>query len=50
MGMAVGGMGGAAVIDWNHGHLKIHPIEAHLTHHAGMAFERMSPFIFMRVG
>jgi len=32
MGMAVvgGGMGGATVIDWNHGHLRIHPIECHL--------------------
>ena len=54
MGMQQQNMGGmpmqATVIDWNRGHLRIHPVECHLTHNTGGMMDKMDPFIFMRVG
>jgi hypothetical protein len=40
----------ATVIDWSRGHLRIHPVECHLTHNTGGVMDRMDPFIYMRVG
>ena len=60
MGMGNPGMGmgmgmqqpmQATVIDWSRGHLRIHPVECHLTHNTGgFIFDKMDPFIYMRVG
>ena len=39
----------AAVINYSHGHLKIHPVQCNLYHNTGVIMDKIKPFIKMRV-